>query len=62
MAGEHSGGQRGLRHPPAPASHRAADELVSAFALTLVARAQTQRTYEYACRRFTRWLGTGGGS
>ena len=34
-----------------------ADELVSAFAATLVARPQTQRTYERACRRFVRWLG-----
>jgi len=35
----------------------AADELVTAFAATLVARPQTQRTYQRACRRFTRWLG-----
>lgn len=35
----------------------AADELVTAFAATLVARPQTQRTYERACRRLTRWLG-----
>lgn len=34
-----------------------AEELVAAFALTLVARAQTQRTYQRACRRFVRWLG-----
>jgi hypothetical protein len=34
-----------------------ADELVQAFAATLVARPQTQRTYERACRRFARWLG-----
>lgn len=34
-----------------------ADELVEAFAATLVARPQTQRTYERACRRFARWLG-----
>jgi hypothetical protein len=32
-----------------------ADELVDAFVLTLVASAQTQRTYERACRRFVRW-------
>jgi hypothetical protein len=30
---------------------------VEAFAATLVARPQTQRTYERACRRFARWLG-----
>jgi len=35
----------------------AADELVTAFSATLVARPQTRRTYERACRRFTRWLG-----
>lgn len=34
-----------------------ADELVEAFAATLVARPQTQRTYLRACRRFVRWLG-----
>jgi hypothetical protein len=34
-----------------------ADELVQAFAATLVARPQTQRTYERACGRFARWLG-----
>src|SRR3954447_21980072 len=33
------------------------EELVDAFVLTLVASAQTQRTYERACRRFVRWLG-----
>ena len=49
---------------PAPAPTRvrselvgAADELVSAFALTLVASPQTQRTYDRACRAFTAWLG-----
>jgi site-specific recombinase XerD len=35
-----------------------ADELVSAFALTLVASPQTQRTYDRACRAFTAWLGS----
>jgi integrase/recombinase XerC len=35
----------------------AADELVEAFAATLVARPQTQRTYQRACVRFVRWLG-----
>ena len=35
----------------------AADELVTDFSATLVARPQTRRTYERACRRFTRWLG-----
>ena len=35
----------------------AADELVSAFALTLVASPQTQRTYDRACRSFRAWLG-----
>ena len=35
----------------------AADELVTAFALTLVASPQTQRTYDRACRAFTAWLG-----
>ena len=35
----------------------AADELVSAFALTLVASPQTRRTYDRACRAFTAWLG-----
>jgi len=33
-----------------------ADELVKAFAATLVARPQAQRTYERACKRFARWL------
>lgn len=49
-------------HAPAATSVRGepvapADELVEAFAATLVARSQTQRTYERACRRFARWLG-----
>jgi site-specific recombinase XerD len=35
----------------------AADELVLAFALTLIASPQTQRTYDRACRAFTAWLG-----
>ena len=48
--------------PPAPAALTGelvapADELVNGFAATLVARPQTQRTYERACRRFARWLG-----
>jgi site-specific recombinase XerD len=34
-----------------------AAELVDAFADTLVARPQTQRTYRRACARFVRWLG-----
>jgi hypothetical protein len=34
----------------------AADELVKAFAATLVARPQTQRTSERARKRFARWL------
>lgn len=34
-----------------------ADELVAAFALTLVASPHTQRTYTRACRAFTAWLG-----
>jgi site-specific recombinase XerD len=34
-----------------------AAELVEAFADTLVARPQTQRTYRRACARFVRWLG-----
>jgi hypothetical protein len=38
-----------------------ADELVTAFAATLVARPQTQRTYDRACRRFVRWLGPNAG-
>jgi site-specific recombinase XerD len=38
-----------------------ADELVGAFAATLVARPQTQRTYARACRRFARWLGPAAG-
>jgi site-specific recombinase XerD len=47
---------------PAPASVTGelvapADELVDAFVLTLVASPQTQRTYQRACRRFTRSLG-----
>jgi site-specific recombinase XerD len=51
-----------LSRLPAPASVRgelvaAADEFVDAFALTDVASAQTQRTYQRACRRFVRWLG-----
>ena len=48
----------------APATTRArgelvgpADELVTAFTLTLVASPQTQRTYQRACRSFTDWLG-----
>ena len=52
---------RDERHPePAALSGELvapADELVDAFADTLVARPQTQRTYERACRRFARWLG-----
>jgi hypothetical protein len=32
------------------------DELAAAFAATLVARQQTQRTCACACRRFARWL------
>ena len=32
-------------------------ELVEAFAATLVASPQTQRTYRRACRRFLAWLG-----
>jgi hypothetical protein len=32
-------------------------ELGEAFAHTLVARPQTQRTYRRACARFLRWLG-----
>ncbi len=49
--------------PPAPPPVAAgelvapADELATAFAATLVARPQTQQTYERACRRFVRWLG-----
>jgi Phage integrase, N-terminal SAM-like domain len=35
----------------------AADELVTAFALTLAASPQTQRTYVRACRAFVAWLG-----
>ena len=34
-----------------------AAELVDAFADTLVARPQTQRTYRRACARFVGWLG-----
>jgi site-specific recombinase XerD len=34
-----------------------ATELAEAFAATLVARPQTQRTYLRACRRFVGWLG-----
>ena len=34
-----------------------AEQLVDAFAATLVARPQTQRTYARACMRFVRWLG-----
>lgn len=51
---------RSSRHAtPATAGARlaAADELVSAFALTLVASPQTHRTYRRACRSFTNWLG-----
>ena len=48
--------------PPAPAVVTGefvapADELVKAFAATLVARPQTERTNEQACKRFARWLG-----
>ena len=48
--------------PPAPAALTGelvapADALVNGFAATLIARPQTQRTYERACRRFARWLG-----
>jgi Phage integrase, N-terminal SAM-like domain len=35
----------------------AAAVLVDAFADTLIARPQTQRTYQRACRRFVTWLG-----
>ena len=47
---------------PAPTAVRGelvapAEELAEAFAATLVARPQTQRTYLRACRRFARWLG-----
>lgn len=34
-----------------------ATELAEAFAATLVARPQTQRTYLRACRHFVGWLG-----
>lgn len=49
-------------HAPAAGAVRGelvapADELVEGFAATLVARPQTQRTYQRACRRFARWLG-----
>lgn len=49
---------RHQRQTPAPARGRGelvgpADELVAAFALTLVASPQTQRTYRRACRWFT---------
>jgi len=35
----------------------AADELVDADVLTLVAAPQTERTYRRACRRLVDWLG-----
>ena len=34
-----------------------ADELLTAFTLTLVASPHTQRTYRRACRSFTDWHG-----
>ncbi|MGI8729280.1 MAG: hypothetical protein ACR2LK_04720 [Solirubrobacteraceae bacterium] len=40
-----------------PAAGPAGDEFVTGFSATLVARPQTRRTYERACRRFARWLG-----
>ena len=57
VAVEEGGGRAPAREVARGELVAPADALADAFAATLVARPQTQRTYLRACRRFVRWLG-----